>query len=181
MEAISAHTVELSMDFSQSFARRLHRPQPCKGAFNDPAARQNMKALGGIGALDDLDGPFAHAGERAAQFLSGISSIGKDMTQPREAAADRRQHADGAVRILDIGGMDENEDQKAAGVGDDMALAPLHFLAGIIATGAAAFRGFHALAIDHPGAWACLASLISRRFITNTALMLSNNPASRQA
>lgn len=87
--------------------------QPCKGAFDDPAARQNLKALGGVGALDDLDGPFAHAGERAAQFLSGISSIGKDMTQPREAAADRRQHIDGAVTILDIGGMDEDEDQQS--------------------------------------------------------------------
>lgn len=120
---------------SPSPLRGVGIDQPCKDAFDEPAARQNMKALGGIGALDDLDAPIAHAGQRVAQFPIGISSIGKDMTQPWEAAADRRQHVDGAVTILDIGGMDEDEDQKAASVGDDMALASLHLLAGIIAIG----------------------------------------------
>lgn len=41
-------------------------PQPCKDSFDDPTARQDMEALGGIGAPDDLDGPVAHSGQIVA-------------------------------------------------------------------------------------------------------------------
>ena len=42
-------------------------------------------------------------------------------------------------------------DQLALGIGEDVALATLGFLARIITGRPAAFRGFHALAVDHSG------------------------------
>ncbi len=71
------------------------------------------------------------------------------MPREREAEADGFEDIDSAVAILNVSGMDENEHQKAAGVGDDMAFAALHLLAGVIAANSAAFRGFDRLAVDN--------------------------------
>jgi hypothetical protein len=73
------------------------------------------------------------------------------MAQPREAADDLRQHQRRTVAVLDVGGVDHGVDQIALGVGQDMALAALDLLARIIAARTAGFRGFDALAVDHPG------------------------------
>jgi hypothetical protein len=54
-----------------------------------------------------------------------------------------------AVAVLDIGGVNDGSDQQALRVGDDMALSALDLLARIKAPRPAAFRGFHALAVDH--------------------------------
>jgi len=59
--------------------------EPGQRSFDDPSAGQDLKALGGIGSLDDLDGPFADAAQRLAQLVAGIATIGEEMAQPREA------------------------------------------------------------------------------------------------
>jgi hypothetical protein len=48
--------------------------------------------------------------------------------------------------------MNDRRDQQTQCVGEDMAFAAFDFLAGVITTRTAAFRGFHALAVDHSGA-----------------------------
>ena len=106
-----------------------------------------------------MEAMSAHAGWRIAQFLTGITCVGEDVTQPWKAVANGPQHIDRPVAVLDIGGMNEDEDQEAAGVGQDMALAAFHLLARVIARYSAAFRGFHALAVDHSGAGLAFAPL----------------------
>ena len=91
--------------------------QPSEGSLDNPAARENHEALCGIGALDDLDGPFADLAQRFPELVSGIAGIGKDMTQPREAFDDFGQHQWRAVAVLDVGGVDHGVDQIAVGVG----------------------------------------------------------------
>ena len=68
------------------------------------------------------------AGHCVAQFLPGVAAIGKVMAQPREALAYRLEHIDGTVPVLNIGRIDEDEDQKATGVGEDVPLATLDLL-----------------------------------------------------
>ena len=59
--------------------------------------------------------------------------------------------------VTDTGGflvavmVNHDGDQKAACVGHDMTLAPFDLLSRVIAPNTAAFRGFHRLAVDHPG------------------------------
>ena len=93
------------------------------------------------------------------EFIAGVAAIGKHVPQPWEAKAHHFQQIDGLVAVLDVGGVDQDEHQKAAGVGEDMALAALDLLAGIITTNSAAFGGFDTLAVDHPGAGVRLAPL----------------------
>ena len=58
-----------------------------------------------------------------------------------------------------MGGVNHAGDEPPAGVGEDMALAPLNQLAGVEPARAAAFRGFHRLAVDHTGGRAGLSAL----------------------
>ena len=50
--------------------------------------------------------------------------VGEDMAQPRVASADRGEQRGRAFAVLNVGGVDRDGDEMAAGVGDDMALAP---------------------------------------------------------
>jgi len=105
--------------------------EPGEGAFEHPSARQDAEARGALGTLDDLKRPSPALGQRRAQLVAGVAAVGKDVPQPGLERASARQNADGAVAILDIGGVNLHADQMAFGVGDDVALAPLDLLAGI--------------------------------------------------
>ena len=80
-------------------------------------------------ALDDLDGPVTAFDESVTQVGAIVDTIGKEMAQPREQLMDRFDDQPGAITILDIGRVDFSTDQQTAGIGDDMALRPLTFLA----------------------------------------------------
>lgn len=120
--------------------------EPCQRPLNDPTAWEDHEPLCGIGALDDLDGPLADPAQRLPELVSGVTAIGEDMAQPREATDDLREHQRRTVAVLDIGGVDHGVDQVALGVGQDMALAALDLLTRIITPGPAGFRGSDALA-----------------------------------
>lgn len=126
--------------------------EPGQRSFDDPSAGQDLEALGNIGSLDDLDGPFADAAQRLAQLVAGIATIGEEMAQPGEAVDDFGEQQRCPITVLDIGRVDYGMDQIALGVGQDMPLAALDLLARIIAARTAALGGLDALAIDDAGA-----------------------------
>jgi hypothetical protein len=72
------------------------------------------------------------------------------VAQPREALADRLEHIDRPVAVLNVGGMDQDEQHEATGVRDDMTLPALDLLARVIPANPAGFRGFDRLTVDHP-------------------------------
>ena len=107
--------------------------KPGEGSLDDPAPGKQAKAFGLIRSLDDCKRPLPHSGEGGLQLFAGITAIGEDVAQPREEIADRRQHADRAVAILNVGAVHLGADQQPGGVGDDVALAPVDLLAGVVA------------------------------------------------
>lgn len=134
--------------------------EPSQGTLHDPASRQDFEALGCVGSLDDVDGPFSDAAQRVFELVPSIAAIGEDVPQPREGFNDFGQHQRCPVAVLDVGGVDEGMDEIALGVGEDMALASFDLLAGVISPRTAGFRGFDALAVDHTGGWARLTPLL---------------------
>src|SRR5581483_12391855 len=94
------------------------------------------------------DRPGTAISNRGKQLLAAVDAIGEDMPKPGKALPQRAQQRHRAMRILDVGWMHLHRQQEALGVGDDVALAALDALAGIDPARAAAFRGWHALAVD---------------------------------
>ena len=66
--------------------------------------------------------------ERIPEFVPCISAIGEDMAEPREAEAYGLEYIGRAVTVLNVGSVDEDEQQEAAGVGTICRLRPLTFL-----------------------------------------------------
>lgn len=124
------------------------KPDEC--SLDDRAPRKQAKASGLIGSLDDGKRPLPHPGEGRCQLFASVTAIGEDVAQPGEEIADRRQHADRAVAMLDVGAVHLGADQEPVGVGDDVALAPVDLLAGVVPARPAALGSFDRLAVDDP-------------------------------
>ena len=146
--------------------------EPCEGAFHDPSAWQNLEALGGVGALDDLQRPASEAHEGAPQLRSGIAAVREHVAQFRSLAAEPGKDPERTVTILNVGGMNLACDQVAAGVSDDMAFSSVDPLARIVAGKGRVFRGFHALTVDNTGCRLHIASCREARVRDQVAIDL---------
>lgn len=62
----------------------------------------------------------------------GIAAIGEDVLYEGEPCARAFQHALCAVAVLNVGGMDLDCEQTAVGIGQDMALASIDLLSGVV-------------------------------------------------
>ena len=87
----------------------------------------------GLDALDDLEGPRAGVGGGLGGPGPLIAGIGEDALDEREGAASLAQNLVHAIAILDVGGVDDDAQEKAERVDEDVPLAPRDLLARIIA------------------------------------------------
>lgn len=69
------------------------------------------------------------------------------------------QHGRSAVAVLNIGGRDDEAEEHAGGIDDDMGFAAHGLLSGVIAANAACLSGLHRLAVDDARARLGLAPL----------------------
>ena len=124
--------------------------EPGEAALDDPAPGQENEASGRVGALDDGQLEPLVAG-RGGPDLALIAAVGEDQGEKGEAAADAREQRGQPVAVLDAGGMNDAAQQQAQRVDQDVALAAVDLLAGIVAARAAAFAGPDRLAVDDAG------------------------------
>ncbi len=87
----------------------------------------------------------------AVASLRRQGTVGEQVAQPGIQRPDRGQNGHSPVPVLTIGRMDIEPEEMSGGIGDDMTLAALHFLAGIEAARPARLGGLDRLAVDHPG------------------------------
>ena len=106
---------------------------PCQGAFDDPTLGQDDEFVQFV-ALDDLKHPTTGAGSRSRGARSLIAGIGEDPLDEREEAARAPiENQPRPVAVLNIAGMDDDVQQKAKRIDEDLALAPGDLLARIVA------------------------------------------------
>ena len=106
---------------------------PGQGSFDDPALGQNDEFMQFV-ALDDLEHPTTAAGSRSLGARSLIAGIGEDaLDEGEEAARAPIEDEPRAIAILHIGRMDDDAQQEAERVDEDVPLAARDLLARIVA------------------------------------------------
>lgn len=70
---------------------------------------------------------------RPVDEASGIAAVREDGLHEGERSARPAQHALCAVAVLNVGGVDLDREQAAVGVRQDVALAPVDLLSGVVA------------------------------------------------
>jgi hypothetical protein len=89
---------------SKFFASLRQRPSHAKvRSTTHLRAAKPREALGRVGPFDDSYRLFADAFQSLAQFISGITIVGKDMAQPGIARTDRSKNTWSALAILNAG------------------------------------------------------------------------------
>jgi len=86
-----------------------------------------------LGALDDLEGPGTGVGGGQGGPRPLIAGIGEDALDEREGSAGLAQNLMRAIAILDVGGVDDDTQEEAERVDEDVPLAPRDLLARVIA------------------------------------------------
>lgn len=95
------------------FCEAARAAEPGEGSLDDPASGQDFEALGLVGSADDFDGPLSHLEEGRSQFLTGVSAIGKDVTQPWKAVTRLGEHRRCAIPVLDVSPVNDGGNQEA--------------------------------------------------------------------
>src|SRR5689334_14128302 len=78
----------------------------------------------GLGAFDDLEGPRTGVGGGLGGPRLLIAGIGEDPLDEREGATGLAQNLGHAIAILDVGGVDDDTQEEAERVDEDVPLAP---------------------------------------------------------
>lgn len=123
-------------------------PQPGERALDHPASGQDTKPAHArrwlragchpdisepsVGMLDNLHPPAQRGGDPVGKRAL-VPAVHPDQLEPRQPTAQRRQQRAGADPIRLVGGMDVCFAQQALRIDQQMALAPAHVLAAVVA------------------------------------------------
>src|SRR5260370_31307237 len=106
---------------------------PGQGSFDDPALGQDYELVQFV-ALDDLEYPTAGASRGLCGAWSLVAGIGEEpLDEGEKAARAPIENQPRPVAVLNIAGMDDDVQQKAERIDEDVALAPSDLLARILA------------------------------------------------
>ena len=105
---------------------------PGERPLHNPPFGQNLKS-GNVRSLDDLQSPSTGAPHRHRHFASRISAIGKNAFDEWEQSPRPTQQLKSAITVLNIGGMDDDVQQEAQRVDQDVPLATLDLLTRVVA------------------------------------------------
>ena len=105
--------------------------QHCTNGHN-PSLRQDLEARCG-GSLHDLQLPRPGAPDDERHLLSGVATISKDTLDEREQSSRSAQQVERSIAVLNVRGMDDNVQQEAQRVDQDVPLAAFDLLARVVA------------------------------------------------
>ena len=126
--------------------------QPTEGPLHDPASWQYLVGVK-FGALHDFD-CAAPQFARALQQCSGVASIGPDMFDASASllTEEGRQQLLGPIPVLNVRWQDHHQQNQTDRVDQEVAFAPVDFLARIVTPLVAGLGTLDALAVDNRSA-----------------------------
>ena len=107
-------------------------PEPAECPLYDPAFREHVKALGGVGPFDDVEwnaGLGEHPGGRCRALIAAIGHRTDDRGMD---GAGHLQERGNRVAVLHVGGRYEKTNQQAERIDRRMPLLAFDFLARVI-------------------------------------------------
>src|ERR1043166_1274061 len=127
--------------------------EPAKRALNNPAARQDRKALGRCGALDDLHFELRPViADPLLKGLPAVSAVYPEFSQLGEPSCDLLQNLLSPFSLRTTGWGNGHAQQQPQGIHQNVPLASVDLFAGIKPNLAPMAVGFDALAIQYGGA-----------------------------
>ena len=112
------------------FGKSSVLPKPGKRSFNNPSLGENNKLVR-IRSFDDFDNP-AVPDHRPLHKLPRITAIGPDHFKAPPSRTQLLDQQLAAITVLDVGRVNDQREDQAERVNDDMTLAALGFLARIV-------------------------------------------------
>jgi len=103
---------------------------PGEAALDDPALGQDHEVMS-LAAFDDFQGPTSRIGGRLCRLGPLVAGVGKDPLDEGEAGSGLAQNLAQAIAILDVGRMDDDAQQEAERIDEDVPLATRDLLARI--------------------------------------------------
>jgi hypothetical protein len=128
--------------------------KPAKGSLDDPAFGQHGKAALVFETWHHLQAQgarFAMRGHPSCEGRTGIGLVGPEAAQPAKPLERPTEELAGATLFGEIGRSNANPQQQTQGVHQNMAFAPLGFLAGIITARPRMVGGTDRLAVEDGG------------------------------
>src|SRR4051794_9792531 len=108
--------------------------EPAERPLRHPTTREEDEALGpGEAPDDDQRQPEQEAGEQGREPV--VDPVGEHRPQPRVEPLQALEEIADAVRVLDVGGVDDHAEQQARGVDPDVPLPAPHLLRRVVAAG----------------------------------------------
>jgi hypothetical protein len=144
--------------------------QPTEGTLYDPASRQHFECMK-LGSFHDLDCAAANSPCPVHQ-RARIAAVGPDMFDAVAGplAQRQRQQLLGGISILNIGGQHHHRDDQSDCIDQDVAFAPIDFLAGIVTPLVADLGAFDALAVDDTSTGVALASIDQAHLLAQVSM-----------
>jgi len=112
------------------FGKSAVLPKPCECSFNNPSLGEDDELVR-LRAFDDLNDPAVPA-DRPIHKLPGITSIGPDHFKAPPSRTELMDQQFAAVTVLNVGRVNDQCEDQAERVHNDMALTPLDFLARVV-------------------------------------------------
>ena len=153
--------------------------EPGKGAFDDPAARQELEA-GELGAVfDDFQSGAALRPQVAdpRHEGAGIATIRPNAAQPPEASAQGGEEQAGAIAVLNVGGMHADQQNQSQSIDQQVALSSCHLLASIVAANSSLLSCAHALRVKNRSRWGFFFPALSRTASRKASLSWVHTPS----
>src|SRR6516162_4853413 len=102
--------------------------QPAAGAFHDPAPLHDLKAWAVPGALHKHEGALQDR-RHPRDTLAGVSPLGPDQFQSRQAGDACPEYLFGPIPVLDPRRMHDDDEEQPEDIDDEVALAAAEALA----------------------------------------------------
>lgn len=127
-------------------------PKPAERSFDHPPSRKHFECML-VGAFDDFNRATPEFLDVIDQSPS-VTAIGPDVFDAAWCglSKERSQQLPGPVAVLNVRGQNHHTEDQTDGIDQDMPLASVDLLAGIVASLVANFGTFDGLTVDDPRA-----------------------------